>query len=93
MKKAGETLFRALCLGISAILLVMSLLYGARLTERNQQAAETKAAVEELRTENQRLQVRCACAFSLEQIRRYAEQELGMQPLRAEQIVRAGSIG
>ena len=27
MKKAGETLFRALCLGISAILLVMSLLF------------------------------------------------------------------
>ena len=93
MKKGGETLFRILCLGLSALLLVMSLLYGARLTERNQAAAEAKTAAEKLRTENQLLQVRCAYAFSLEEIERYALEELGMQNLRAEQIVRAEIIG
>ncbi len=93
MKKAGETLFRLLGLSISALLLVMSLLYGARLAARNQEAAEAKAAVEALREENQRLRVRCACCFSLEEIDRFAREELGMQPLRAEQILRADLIG
>ena len=93
MRKPRETLFQILCVGASAILLVMSLLYGARLAARNQEAAEAKAAVEALREENQRLRVRCACCFSLEEIDRFAREELGMQPLRAEQILRADLIG
>ncbi len=73
-------------LAVSALLLAMSLLYGVRLTQLNGQAVETKAAVEELRRDNARLLARCACSVNLEEIERYAREELGMQPISAEQI-------
>lgn len=93
MQNPREILFQILCVSASVILLVMSLLYGVRLTERNQQAAAVKTAVETLREENETLRVRCACQWSLEEIERYARDELGMQNLSAEQIVRTDFAG
>ena len=80
-KARAEALFHALCLGFSAVLLVLSLLTAVRTTEVNDRAAESKAAVAALKTENERLLARC------ETLERYALQELGMQPCRSEQIV------
>ena len=93
MQKSGEVLFRVLCVSISTVLLVMSLLYGVRLTARNQEAAAAKAAVETLREENEILRVRCASRWSLPEIERYAREELGMQQLSAEQIVKTDFAG
>ena len=93
MQKSGEVLFRVLCVSISTVLLVMSLLYGVRLTARNQEAATAKAAVETLREENEILRVRCASRWSLPEIERYAREELGMQQLSAEQIVKTDFAG
>lgn len=86
-KARAEALFHALCLGFSAVLLVLSLLTAVRTTEVNDRAAESKAAVAALKTENERLLARCESSLSLETLERYALQELGMQPCRSEQIV------
>ena len=88
MKKLGETLFRAVCLCFSALLLVLSLLCGIRLTAVNDVAAERKREAERLKIENERLRARCESSLSLEEIERYATQVLGMQHLSAEQIIR-----
>ena len=51
MSSSRETLFQILCVGASLILLVVSLLYGVRVTALNQQAAAAKTKVESLREE------------------------------------------
>ena len=86
MKSPGETLFQILCVTLAALLLGVSLYYGARRTALNDAAARDKAACQELRLENRQLLVRCACAESLQEIEETAL-ELGMQRLCADQIV------
>ena len=87
MKDLKEPAFLAICLCFSALLLIGSLLYGVRLAEVNDRAAACMESAERLRDENRRLRVQCACSLSLEEIERYAEEELGMQHLSGEQIV------
>jgi len=93
MHHPREILFQILCVAASLLLLVMSLLYGVRITALNQQAAAAKAPVEALREENEILRVRAADSCSLEEIERRAREELGMQSLSAEQIVRTDFAG
>ncbi len=88
MKRRGEILFRALCLGLSAILLTVSLFYAARLASCNDRAARDKEAAELLRKENAVLRVKCEYRLNLESVERYAREELGMQYLSAEQMVK-----
>ena len=78
----------ALCLALSAALLVTSLVYAARCAACSDRAARTKEAVEQLRTENARLRAECACSLNLREVERYAREELGMEHLSAEQMVR-----
>lgn len=85
-RRAG-ILYRAVCLAFSAVLLVLSLLTAARVTETNDRAAEAAAEIAALKTENEILLARCESSVSLETLERYALQELGMQPCRSEQIV------
>ena len=86
MKSTGESLFQILCVALTALLLGMSLYYGARRAALNDQAARDKAACRELRLENRRLLERCCCAESLEKIEESAL-ELGMQPVSADQMI------
>lgn len=86
-QRRAEALFHALCLGFSAVLLVLSLLTAVRTTEINDRAAASKAAIAELTRENERLLAQSERSLSLETLERYALQELGMQPCRSEQIV------
>ena len=93
MHHPREILFQILCVAASLLLLVMSLLYGVRITALNQQAAAAKASAEALRMENEILRVRAAGVWSLEEIERRAREELCMQSLSAEQIVRIDFAG
>ena len=93
MHHPREILFQILCVAASLLLLVMSLLYGVRSTALNQQATAVKASAEALRQENEILRVRAAGVWSLEEIERRAREELGMQSLSAEQIVRTDFAG
>ena len=81
-----ETLFRILGLGLAALLLAASLYNGARRAELNDTAAPDAAACQQLREENRRLLVRCACAEQLSELERRALEQ-GMQRVSAEQIV------
>jgi hypothetical protein len=85
-----ENLFRAICLGFSALMLVLSLLCGIRLAAVNDLAADREREVKRLRAENARLRARCESSMSLEEIERYAEEELGMQRLSGEQMIWVG---
>ncbi len=87
--KAPEKLFRAICFGFSVLLLVLSLLLDARLAALNDLAAEREREAARLRTENARLRARCESNLSLEEIERYAREELGMQSLSGEQMIPA----
>ena len=86
--KRSENLFRAVCLCFSALLLVLSLLCGIRLAAVNDLAAGRKRETERLLAENARLRARCESSLSLEEIERYAVEELGMQRLSGEQMIR-----
>ena len=90
MNRPGENLFRAVCLGFSVLLLVGSLFLGIRTAARNDAAAESRRRAESLRQENAWLRARCECSLSLEEIERYAVEELGMQRLCAEQMRNVG---
>lgn len=85
--KRTEHLFQAVCLGFSALLLVLSLLLDARLAALNDAAAEREREAGRLLAENARLRARCESSLSLEEIERYAREELGMQPLCGEQMI------
>lgn len=88
MKTPGESPFLCMALGFCGLLLAMSLRYDMRAAVLNDQAARDKAACGELTEELRQLRVRCSFAMNLEEIDRSAR-KLGMQPLCAEQIVRA----
>ena len=88
MKRRIETLFRAVCLGFSLLLLVGSLFLGIRTAALNDAAAESRRRAEELRRENAWLLARCESSLSLVEIARFAEDELGMQFMTGEQMVR-----
>lgn len=87
MKKRGETLFLALGLGLCALLMTASLLLDVRTAVRSDQCVSTLETIRMLRRENESLRARWACSLSLEEIGRYAEEELGMQQLSSEQIL------
>ena len=86
-EKRAERLFRAVCLGFSAALLVLSLLTAARTTAVNDRAAALKTEIAALKTENERLRARVSGRIDLETLERYALEELGMQHCRSDQIV------
>ena len=65
-----------------------SLSYDMRCAALNDRAVADMRACRELREENERLRVGCSFRQSLEQVERYAREELGMQPVCAEQLVR-----
>ena len=88
MNRRIETLFRTVCLSFSMLLLVGSLFLGIRTAALNDAAAESRRRAEELRRENAWLQARCESSLSLVVIARYAEEELGMQFLSGEQMVK-----
>ena len=89
MKTPGESLILCLALCLSALLLAMSLRYDLHAAVLNDEAVRDKAACLELTEEVRRLRVRCCFSVNLEEIDRAAREELGMQSLSAEQIVRA----
>lgn len=87
MKEVCETLFRAIGFCFSAMLLVLSLLTSIKLAAVNDTAAGMERAVEKLRAENEILRAEYENSISLEEIERYAVEELGMQRCSPSQIV------
>lgn len=87
MKRVNESLFRAICLAFSAILLVLFLLTGIDLAAERDKQTRLLRETEELSAENDRLRAQTEERLSLEAIERYAREELGMQPIGSGQLV------
>lgn len=85
--KRRELLFRLICLGATAALLVLTLLGAVELAVLNDRAAELSEQCRSLAEENRRLLAQCENSVSLEQIEDYAIRVLGMQHASPGQIL------
>lgn len=90
-RKAGSALKNISVLAVitavfSACILVLSLITAAETAAVNDLAAELKTEIEEIKSENELLEIKLNMSASLEEIERYALEVLGMQHLRPEQV-------
>lgn len=86
MKKINGAFFKGVCLAFSALLLVMTLLGSVELARMSQDTMELEKAVEKAREKNEALSLKIETGLSLQEIERYALEELGMQTPTEEQI-------
>lgn len=86
IKNICENSFRAIGFCFSAVLIVLSLLTSIRLAAVNDRAARLEKEVEQLKTANEILRAEYDNSLSLEEIERYATDELGMQRCTPAQI-------
>lgn len=95
--KTGEglnaLLFRAVCLGFSAALLVLALFSHIGLVRCESRIEELRRAVAGAENENIVLQVKINSALSLEELERRAVQELGMRRPEPGQICVTAYLG
>ena len=93
MTKLSNSVFNALCVAFSAVFLVLCMLCSAQRAAENERAAMYREEIERLKTENRVLYVQNQCEMSLEELERYALEELGMQRLSPRQIIYIEYIG
>lgn len=82
----GRRMFRIICAGFSTLLLVAALLGSIELAELNEELAALEQQLEELKEDERILQAEYESSLSLEELERYATEELGMQTLKSSQI-------
>lgn len=85
-KQLNETLFRAVGLCFSAVLIILSLLTGIKTAAVNDDAARLQRELDALKAENELLSTRYDNSLSLEQLEAYASEVLGMQHCEPSQI-------
>ena len=93
MKRASTLAFRVICLGFSALLLVMTLFTHIRLVRTQSRIAELEAAITRAENEQIQLQIKTASALDLSELERRAVQELGMRRPEPGQIVEIEYLG
>ncbi len=91
--KLAPLLFRAVCLGFSALLLVLTLLTQTRVVRTQSRIEALETAIEQAENEKTRLKIRRAEALSLAELERRAVQELGMQHPEPGQIITIPYLG
>ena len=92
-ERLAALLFRAVCLGFSALMLVLSLFWHIRLVRCEARLAVLNAAVAAAENERVLLETELAAQVSLEALERYAVQTLGMQHPTQGQIIRIEPAG
>jgi cell division protein FtsL len=93
MKKASALAFRVICLGFSALLLVMTLFTHIRLVRTQSRIGELEEAITRAENEQIQLQIKTASALDLSELERRAVQELGMRRPEPGQIVEIDYLG
>ena len=93
MKRVSALAFRVICLGFSALLLVMTLFTHIRLVRTQSRIAELEAAITRAENEQIQLQIKTASALDLSELERRAVQELGMRRPEPGQIVEIDYLG
>lgn len=87
MKRPSEIIFCVVCFCFSAVLLVLSLLGAVHLAALGDENAVLERELETLKNENQILRVTYESMLRLDEIERYAVEELGLQHCSPGQIV------
>lgn len=87
MKRKRLPLFETLLMAVSAVLLVLMLFGCISLRQAEDKRRELESAIVQQREENRLLLAKCRNILSLEELERYAVEELGMQLPRPWQIV------
>lgn len=85
-KQLNETLFRAVGMCFSALLIVLALLTNIKTAAVNDEAAQLRQETEALKAENELLRAEYDNSISLEELEAYASGELGMQPCSPSQV-------
>ncbi len=86
MKKLSASLFVVILFSFSAVMLVFSLLASIRIAALNDTAARLQKETAVLTEENEILLAQYEQLVSIDEIERYAVEELGMQHCKAEQM-------
>lgn len=86
-------LFRAVCLGFSALLLILTLFGQIRLVKTESRIEALEKAVADAENERVLLQIRISEALPLAELERRAVQELGMRRPEPGQIITAEYMG
>ena len=86
MKRISASMFLAVIFCFSAAVLVFSLLASIKLAALNDTAARLRAETAELAEENRSLTAQYEQSISIDEIERYAVEELGMRRCTPEQI-------
>lgn len=84
--KLSSLMFRIICVGFSLLLLVGALLGSIKLAALNEELTDLERELSELKNDNRILQAEYESSLSLEELERYAREELGMQTLNPSQI-------
>jgi len=93
MKRVSALAFRVICLGFSALLLVMTLFTHIRLVRTQSRIGELEEAITRAENEQIQLQIKTASALDLSELERRAVQELGMRRPEPGQIVEIEYLG
>lgn len=84
--RLSRILFRIICIGFSQLLLVGTLMGSIELAAMNEELTALEQELSELKNDKRILQARYESSLSLEELERYAKEELGMQTLKPSQI-------
>ncbi len=84
--RLSRILFRIICIGFSLLLLVGTLMGSIELAAMNEELTALEQELSELKNDKRILQARYESSLSLEELERYAKEELGMQTLKPSQI-------
>lgn len=87
MPRINEFIFEILLFVFSALMLVLMLFGCIRLRQAEDASQALESSIAQQRRENRLLQARCESCMSLEELEKYAINELGMQQCRPWQIV------
>ncbi|MBQ7692820.1 MAG: hypothetical protein IJT29_04340 [Oscillospiraceae bacterium] len=96
MKRGGRlsaALFRAVCLGFSALLLVLTLFCQIRLFTAEREIAKLNTALDEAENTRVLLNIQIDRALGLEELERRALRELGMRRPEPGQIIEIEYLG
>lgn len=84
--RLSRILFRIICIGFSLLLLVGTLMGSIELAAMNEELTALEQELSELKNDKRILQAGYESSLSLEELERYAKEELGMQTLKPSQI-------
>lgn len=92
-KNLTEISFRVICLGFSALLLVMTLFTHIQLVRTQSRIGELEESITRAENEHIQLQIKTTSALDLSELERRAVRELGMRHPEPGQIIEIEYLG